>query len=95
MIIQIELLVEKISEYYKMNDAYIFTSRSEPFPRVLMEALASGEIIICSHTIGSDELLSGTFYILQVLNLLDFYYYFCYIMLDICNEDSYRNFRLV
>ena len=50
---------EKISEYYKKNDVYLFTSRSEPFPRVLMEALASNELIICSKTIGSNELLNG------------------------------------
>ncbi len=50
---------EKISDYYKKNDVYLFTSRSEPFPRVLMEALASNELIICSKTIGSNELLNG------------------------------------
>jgi len=50
---------ELISDYYKKNDVYLFTSRSEPFPRVLMEALASNELIICSKTIGSNELLNG------------------------------------
>lgn len=50
---------EKISDFYKKNDVYLFTSRSEPFPRVLMEALASNELIICSKTIGSNELLNG------------------------------------
>ena len=50
---------EIISDYYKKNDVYLFTSRSEPFPRVLMEALASNELVICSKTIGSNELLNG------------------------------------
>ncbi|MFX1390326.1 MAG: glycosyltransferase family 4 protein [Promethearchaeota archaeon] len=48
---------EKISEIYKRNDVFLFSSRREPFPRVLMEALAGNLIVICSKTIGSVELL--------------------------------------
>ena len=44
--------------FYKKSDVYLFTSRVEPFPRVLMEALGAGLIIICSKTIGSIELLN-------------------------------------
>ena len=60
---------EKISDYYKKNDVYLFTSRSEPFPRVLMEALASNELIICSKTIGSNELLNGKKFAFFIENL--------------------------
>ncbi|KKN66575.1 hypothetical protein LCGC14_0469900 [marine sediment metagenome] len=48
---------ERISEYYKRNDVLLFTSRREPFGRVLVEALASELLIICTHTYGSDEVL--------------------------------------
>jgi len=47
----------KIAEYYGKNDVYLFSSRREPFPRTIMEALASGLIVISSKTIGSIELL--------------------------------------
>ncbi|MHA1724311.1 MAG: glycosyltransferase family 4 protein [Promethearchaeota archaeon] len=50
---------EKISEYYKINDVFLFTSRREPFGRVLIEAMAAGLLIICSKTIGSIEILNG------------------------------------
>ncbi|MFW9818091.1 MAG: glycosyltransferase family 4 protein [Candidatus Thorarchaeota archaeon] len=46
-----------IPEIYKRNDVFLFSSRREPFPRVLMEALAGNLVIICSKTIGSIELL--------------------------------------
>jgi glycosyltransferase involved in cell wall biosynthesis len=47
----------KISEYYKRNDVFLFTSRREPFGRVIIEALASKLIIICTKTYGSIEIL--------------------------------------
>ncbi|MFX0036492.1 MAG: glycosyltransferase family 4 protein [Candidatus Hermodarchaeota archaeon] len=50
---------EIISDYYKRGDVFLFTSRVEPFPRALMEALGAGLLIICSKTIGSVELLKG------------------------------------
>lgn len=50
---------EKIQEYYKKNDVFLFTSRREPFPRTIMEALAGGLIVLSSKTIGSIELLKG------------------------------------
>ncbi|MHA1756045.1 MAG: glycosyltransferase family 4 protein, partial [Promethearchaeota archaeon] len=50
---------QKIHKYYKKNDVLLFTSRREPFPRTLMEALAAGLFIACSKTIGSVELLKG------------------------------------
>jgi glycosyltransferase involved in cell wall biosynthesis len=48
---------ELIADIYKKNDVFLFSSRREPFPRVLMEALAGNLVIICSKTIGSIELL--------------------------------------
>ena len=50
---------ELIPEYYKKSDVYLFTSRVEPFPRTIMEALSSNLVIMCSKTIGSVELLKG------------------------------------
>ena len=50
---------ELIPEYYKKSDVYLFTSRVEPFPRTIMEALSSNLVILCSKTIGSVELLKG------------------------------------
>lgn len=50
---------ENIPEFYKRNDVFLFTSRREPFGRVLIEALAAELIIICSKTIGSIEILKG------------------------------------
>ena len=46
-----------IPEYYKKGDVYLFTSRVEPFPRTIMEALGAGLLIISNKTIGSIELL--------------------------------------
>ena len=48
-----------ISEYFKKGDVFLFTSRVEPFPRAIMEGLASNLVILCSKTIGSVELLKG------------------------------------
>lgn len=48
-----------IHTYYKNRDVYLFTSRVEPFPRTIMEALGAKLIILCSKTIGSIELLKG------------------------------------
>ena len=50
---------EKISDYYKKNDVFLFTSRREPFGRVLIEALAAKLLIICTKTFGSIEILKG------------------------------------
>ncbi|MFW9772543.1 MAG: glycosyltransferase family 4 protein [Candidatus Heimdallarchaeota archaeon] len=50
---------DKIHYYYKKSDVFLFSSRREPFPRVLMEALAAKLVIICSKTIGSLELLKN------------------------------------
>jgi len=35
----------EIHEYYLKSDVYLFTSRREPFPRSIMEALGAGLII--------------------------------------------------
>ncbi len=48
-----------IPKYYRKNDIFLFSSRREPFPRTIIEALASRLIIISSKTIGSIELLKG------------------------------------
>jgi len=50
---------EKIAEYYKRNDVFLFSSRKEPFGRVILEALASELVVICSKTIGSIEILTN------------------------------------
>jgi len=50
---------DNIPEFYKRNDVFLFTSRREPFGRVIIEALAAELIIICSKTIGSIEILKG------------------------------------
>ena len=46
-----------VHEYYKKSDIFLFTSRREPFGRVLIEALAAKLLIICSKTYGSIEVL--------------------------------------
>ncbi|MFX1310991.1 MAG: glycosyltransferase family 4 protein [Promethearchaeota archaeon] len=48
-----------IHNYYKKGDVFLFSSRVEPFPRAIMEALAAKLIILSSKTIGSVELLKG------------------------------------
>ena len=48
---------DKLPEIYQRNDVLLFSSRDEPFGRVLIEALASNLVIICSITIGSIEIL--------------------------------------
>ncbi len=48
-----------IHKYYSKNDVFLFTSRREPFGRVIIEALAAGLIVICTKTIGSFEILKG------------------------------------
>ncbi|MBD3195359.1 MAG: glycosyltransferase [Candidatus Lokiarchaeota archaeon] len=48
-----------IAKYYQRNDVFLFTSRREPFPRSIMEALASELIILSTKTIGSIELLKN------------------------------------
>lgn len=47
----------QILKYYGKNDVFLFTSRVEPFPRTIMEALAGRLLILASKTIGSIELL--------------------------------------
>ena len=44
---------------YKRNDIFLFSSRREPFGRVIIEALAANLVILCSKTIGSIEILKG------------------------------------
>ncbi len=50
---------DKIPNFYNKNDVFLFSSRREPFGRVIVEALASNLIILCSKTIGSVEILKG------------------------------------
>lgn len=51
--------LELLSQIYSKNDVFLFSSRREPFGRVIIEALASEMVIICSKTIGSIEILKG------------------------------------
>ena len=48
-----------ILNFYRRSDVLLFTSRREPFGRVLIEAMVGGLLIICSKTIGSIEILKG------------------------------------
>lgn len=50
---------DKIPEYYKKNDIFLFSSRREPFGRVIIEALAAKLLILCTKTFGSIEILKG------------------------------------
>ncbi len=50
---------EIIDTHFKRNDVFLFSSRREPFGRVLIEALAGKLIILCSKTFGSIEILKN------------------------------------
>ncbi|MFW9882213.1 MAG: glycosyltransferase family 4 protein [Candidatus Thorarchaeota archaeon] len=50
---------EELVDSFKRNDVFLFSSRKEPFGRVIIEALAANLIIICTRTIGSIEILRG------------------------------------
>lgn len=60
---------EELAKIYKRNDVYLFSSRKEPFGRVLIEALAGKLIIICTRTIGSIEILRGKKFAFFLQNL--------------------------
>jgi len=62
---------EKISDFYKKSDVFLFTSRREPFGRVLIEAMATGLLVICSKTIGSIEILKGKDFAFFIKNLTE------------------------
>ncbi|MFX0083691.1 MAG: glycosyltransferase family 4 protein [Candidatus Hodarchaeota archaeon] len=48
---------DQIYKYYRRNDVFLFTSRREPFGRVIIESLAAGLLILCTKTYGSSEIL--------------------------------------
>ena len=48
---------DEIADYLRRNDVFLFTSKREAFGRVIIEALASGLLILCAKTIGSNEIL--------------------------------------
>jgi glycosyltransferase involved in cell wall biosynthesis len=48
---------EDLGDALKKNDILLFSSRKEPFGRVMIEALAAEMIIICTPTVGSIEIL--------------------------------------
>jgi glycosyltransferase involved in cell wall biosynthesis len=50
---------DEIPNYYAKSDVFLFTSRREPFGRVLIEALAAKLVVICSKTFGSVEILGN------------------------------------
>ncbi len=68
------LTQEELAEAIKKNDIFLFSSRKEPFGRVIIEALASKLIIICTKTVGSIEILKGKnfAFFLQNLNKEEF-----------------------
>lgn len=53
------LFYNDLIKCYFRNDVFLFSSRVEPFGRVIVEALATEMIIVCSKTIGSIEILKG------------------------------------
>jgi glycosyltransferase involved in cell wall biosynthesis len=48
---------ENIPKQLSKSDVFLFTSRREAFGRVIIEALASGLLIVCTKTVGSNEIL--------------------------------------
>jgi glycosyltransferase involved in cell wall biosynthesis len=50
---------EELGEALKRNDILLFSSRKEPFGRVIIESLAAEQVIICTQTVGSIEILRG------------------------------------
>ncbi|MFX1419633.1 MAG: glycosyltransferase family 4 protein, partial [Promethearchaeota archaeon] len=50
---------ESIPEYYRKSDVLLFSSRREPFGRVIIEALASKLLILSTKTFGSMEILKN------------------------------------
>jgi len=50
---------EELGEALRRNDILLFSSRKEPFGRVIIEALVAELIIICTQTVGSIEILRG------------------------------------
>lgn len=50
---------EELGEALKRNDILLFSSRKEPFGRVIIESLAAEQIVICTPTVGSIEILRG------------------------------------
>ena len=65
---------EELGEALKRNDIFLFSSRKEPFGRVIIESLAGELIIICTKTVGSIEILRGKnfAFFLKKLNLKEF-----------------------
>ncbi|MFX1575401.1 MAG: glycosyltransferase family 4 protein [Promethearchaeota archaeon] len=65
---------EDLVKTLKRNDIFLFSSRKEPFGRVIIEALAARLIIICTRTVGSIEILKGKkfAYFLKDLNVKHF-----------------------
>ena len=50
---------EELGEVLKRNDILLFSSRKEPFGRVIIESLVAEQVIICTQTVGSIEILRG------------------------------------
>ena len=50
---------EELGEALKRNDILLFSSRKEPFGRVIIESLVAEQVIICTQTVGSIEILRG------------------------------------
>lgn len=60
---------DQIADFYKKNDIFLFTSRREPLGRVIIEALASKLVIICTLTYGSIEILKKQDFAFFIHNL--------------------------
>jgi glycosyltransferase involved in cell wall biosynthesis len=56
--------LDKVSSFYKKSDIFVFASTCENMPNILVEAMASGLPIICSHSQPMPEFLghSGIYF---------------------------------
>ncbi|NVM36982.1 MAG: glycosyltransferase family 4 protein [Candidatus Lokiarchaeota archaeon] len=60
---------DELGKALKRNDILLFSSRKEPFGRVMIESLAAELIIICTPTVGSIEILRGKKFAFFLKNL--------------------------
>ena len=74
----------ELSEYYLNADIFILPSRMEGMPNVVLEAMASGLPIIMTPCGGSEELVKGNGYVVQIEH-------FDKAIIKLCND---RNLRL-
>ncbi|WP_029232370.1 glycosyltransferase family 4 protein [Butyrivibrio sp. VCB2006] len=62
---------EELSEYYSNADIFVFPSRKEGMPNVVLEAMSYGLPIIMTPCQGSDELINGNGYVVKANEFAD------------------------